>query len=54
MAAVTPGETCIRIRHDLWKLIARLVAEAKTSSTFLRQVSASGDALQSIKVSSAY
>jgi hypothetical protein len=54
IAEATCGETCIGIIHDLWKLIMRPVVEAKSSRTFFRQEAVEGDALQRIKVSSAY
>jgi hypothetical protein len=54
MAEATHEETCIGIMHDLWKLIARPVAAAKSSRTLLRQAAAVGEALQRIRVSSAY
>jgi hypothetical protein len=54
MAEATHGDTCIGIMHDLWKFIARPVAEAKSPRTLLRQATAVREALQRIRVSSAY
>jgi hypothetical protein len=42
------------MKSDLWKLVARPVAEANSSKTLLRQTAASREALQRIRVSSAY
>jgi hypothetical protein len=47
-------ETCMGMKHDLWKLIASPVAAAKSSSTSRRQEVAEGSTLQIISVSSAY
>jgi hypothetical protein len=54
MATASGGGTFIGTKHDLWKLMANPVATAKSSSTSRRQPAALVEALQRIRVSSAY
>jgi hypothetical protein len=52
IAAAASVSVCMGMKQDLWKLIARLVAKAKSSKTCLRQVAASTEALPRMRVSS--
>jgi hypothetical protein len=54
MSVAAWGWTFMGIKQDLWKLIANPVAAAKSSSTCRRHAVALGEALQRIRVSSAY
>ena len=54
MMAACAGSTCMGTKQDLWKLMVRPVAFAKSSRTFFRREMEATSPRQRIRVSSAY